>query len=54
MGPRRDLDALPQLLELKVFAEYLVAYEQALIDEIGDRRPYFFLVRRVLMWGRRG
>jgi trans-aconitate 2-methyltransferase len=54
VGPRRDPDALPQVLEPKNFAEYLVAYEQALIDEIGDRRPYFFPVQRVLIWGRLG
>ena len=48
------LTRFQKLLDPDVFAEYLVAYEQALIDEIGDRRPYFFPFRRVLMWGRLG
>lgn len=46
------LTRFQKVLEPDVFAEYLVAYERALIDEIGEQRPYFFPFRRVLMWGR--
>ena len=45
------LTRFQKVLQPDVFAEYLVAYERALIEEIGDRRPYFFPFRRVLMWG---
>lgn len=40
-------------LEPDVYAEFLAEYERALIDVIGDRSPYFFPFRRILMWGRR-
>lgn len=38
-------------LEPDVYAEFLADYEQALINVIGDRSPYFFPFRRILMWG---
>ena len=40
-------------LEPDVYAEFLAEYERALIDVLGDRSPYFFPFRRILMWGRR-
>jgi trans-aconitate 2-methyltransferase len=40
-------------LDATLFAEFLVAYERALIDVIGEHEPYFFPFRRILMWGRR-
>ncbi|MGI8794153.1 MAG: methyltransferase domain-containing protein [Acidimicrobiales bacterium] len=36
-----------------VFAEFLVEYERRLIDELGDRSPFFYGFKRVLMWARR-
>ncbi|MEO7398292.1 MAG: methyltransferase domain-containing protein, partial [Ilumatobacteraceae bacterium] len=41
-------------LEPALFAAFLVEYERALIDVIGDHAPYFFPFRRILLWGRLG
>ena len=34
------------------FAQFLVDYERALLDALGDHEPQFFPFRRILMWGR--
>jgi trans-aconitate 2-methyltransferase len=31
--------------------EFLKRYRELLIERIGDRRPYFFTYRRILIWG---
>ena len=41
-------------LEADMFAEFVNAYENRLIEVIGEHVPYFFPFRRILMWGRRG
>ena len=41
-------------LEPAVYASFLDAYEQRLIETIGDHEPHFFPFRRILMWGRLG
>jgi len=35
------------------FEEFVVDYEAALIAAVGDRSPFFFPFRRILMWARR-
>ena len=37
-----------------MFAAFVNAYENRLIEVIGEHVPYFFAFRRILMWGRRG
>ncbi|HEX2833866.1 MAG TPA: methyltransferase domain-containing protein [Thermoanaerobaculia bacterium] len=33
------------------FAEYLQAYRERLIAELGEERPFFYTYKRVLVWG---
>lgn len=46
------LTRFQRCLDDETFAAYLVEYERALIGAIGDRSPYFFPFRRILMWAR--
>ena len=46
------LTRFQQRLDPETFAEFVSAYEQRLIATIGDRAPYFFPFRRILLWGR--
>ena len=39
-------------LSPKVFEEFVADYEVALIAAVGDRTPFFFAFRRILMWAR--
>lgn len=39
-------------LDPQTYADFLAAYEQRLIEVIGDRSPYFFPFRRILLWAR--
>jgi trans-aconitate 2-methyltransferase len=39
-------------LPADVYARFLVDYERALVEVLGDREPQFFPFRRILMWGR--
>lgn len=39
-------------LEPALFDEFIVAYDKALIERIGEHEPYFFPFRRILMWAR--
>ena len=39
-------------LSPKVFEEFVADYEVALIAAVGDRTPFFFPFRRILMWAR--
>jgi trans-aconitate 2-methyltransferase len=41
-----------KLLDPPLYQQFLVDYERELIAQIGDREPFFFGFRRVLMWGR--
>ena len=41
-----------KLLDPPVYRQFLADYERELIAQIGDREPFFFGFRRVLMWGR--
>lgn len=40
-------------LDAPAFERFVASYEANLIAAIGDREPYFFPFRRILMWGRR-
>lgn len=40
-------------LSAEVFEEFVADYEAALISAVGDRSPFFFPFRRILMWARR-
>ena len=35
-----------------MFDDFIVAYDKALIDVIGEHEPYFFPFRRILIWAR--
>lgn len=39
-------------LSPEVFEEFVADYEAALIAAVGDRTPFFFPFRRILMWAR--
>jgi len=39
-------------LSPKVFEEFVADYEAALIAAVGERTPFFFAFRRILMWAR--
>jgi trans-aconitate 2-methyltransferase len=47
-----SLTRFEKLLPPDLYAEFLRRYEADLIDQIGDRAPYFFPFRRILFWGR--
>ena len=49
-----SLTRFEKRLSPELYAEFLRRYEERLIAEIGDARPYFFPFRRILMWGRLG
>ena len=40
------------VLDAETYAAFLTEYERQLLRVIGDRSPYFFPFRRILMWGR--
>ncbi len=41
-------------LSAERYARFLDRYEHELLAAEGDRRPYLYLFKRILMWGRRG
>jgi trans-aconitate 2-methyltransferase len=40
------------VLDDDTYARFLTRYRKRLVAELGDRRPYFYAFRRILMWGR--
>lgn len=46
------LTRFQKVLDAELFERFIVDYEAALLQQIGDRSPYFFPFRRVLLWGR--
>jgi trans-aconitate 2-methyltransferase len=46
------LTRIEKRLPPETFARFLVDYERALLDVLGDNEPQFFPFRRILMWGR--
>ena len=41
-------------LDAAAYERFLAVYRARLLDEIGDRRPYFYAFKRILIWGRAG
>jgi trans-aconitate 2-methyltransferase len=39
-------------LPKEMHERFVAAYRMALLDSIGDREPYFYAFKRILMWGR--
>jgi trans-aconitate 2-methyltransferase len=37
----------------ELYEQYLERYRRRLLDVIGDRQPYLYTFKRILMWGRR-
>lgn len=46
------LTRFEKVLAPDVFAAFVDEYRRELVAELGDRKPYFFGFKRVLMWGR--
>jgi trans-aconitate 2-methyltransferase len=46
------LTRFEKVLPPELYAQFLVDYERDLVAEVGDRSPFFFGFRRVLLWGR--
>lgn len=47
------LTRFQKVMHPEAFARFLVEYEARLLEVIGDRSPYFFPFRRILLWARR-
>jgi hypothetical protein len=41
------------LLTDDLYEDFLFDYRSRLLDTIGDRQPYFYPFKRILVWGRR-
>ena len=41
-------------LDAAAYERFLAVYRARLLDEIGDRRPYFYAFKRILIWARSG
>ena len=46
------LNRFRAVLPADVFEDFVADYEQQLLAEVGDRTPYLFPFRRILLWGR--
>jgi trans-aconitate 2-methyltransferase len=40
-------------LPAEVFEDFVEQYRRRLLDELGDRSPYFYAFKRILLWARR-
>jgi trans-aconitate 2-methyltransferase len=40
------------LLPPALFATFVDRYRDRLVEELGDRRPYFYPFKRILFWAR--
>ena len=40
-------------LDEAAYDEFLARYRRALVEELGDQRPYFYAFKRILFWARR-
>jgi trans-aconitate 2-methyltransferase len=47
------LTAFAERLPSDLFDRFVVAYRERLLQTLGDRRPYFFTFKRILVWGRK-
>jgi len=41
-------------LPAHVYGQFLARYRQRLLDQIGERSPYFYAFKRILLWARKG
>ena len=46
------LNRFQKQLPTELFERFVADYEAALLAEVGDRGPFFFPFRRILLWGR--
>ena len=46
------LTRFERLLTPELFGRFVADYEARLLEVVGDRSPFFFGFRRVLLWGR--
>jgi len=47
------LTAYERRLSRELYREFLERYRSRLLDHLEDKRPYFFLFKRILFWGQR-
>ena len=47
------LTRFAKVLPDELYARFLDAYRERLLDTIGDSEPYFYPFKRILMWARR-
>jgi trans-aconitate 2-methyltransferase len=47
-----SLTRFRRVLEQERYEEFLTEYRSRLMARLGERRPYFYAFRRVLLWGR--
>lgn len=47
------LTAYRRRLDPQTYEAFVAAYEDALLARLGERAPYFYGFKRILMWGRR-
>ena len=47
------LTRFAKVLPDELYAEFIDAYRERLLDTIGDSEPYFYPFKRILMWARR-
>ena len=48
-----SLTRFRSVMDVESYERLVERYRARLLDVIGDRRPYFYAFKRVLMWGRR-
>jgi trans-aconitate 2-methyltransferase len=39
-------------LDAELYARFVIAYRDRLLDELGERAPFFYTYRRLFVWGR--
>ncbi|MCU1496823.1 MAG: Trans-aconitate 2-methyltransferase [Acidimicrobiales bacterium] len=47
------LTRFERVLEAETYDAFVDRYRQRLLEVVGDRRPYYFSFKRILLWGRR-
>ncbi len=48
-----SLTRFERLLDEGVYAGFVDRYRDRLVEVLGDRQPYYFAFKRILLWGRR-
>lgn len=47
-----SLTRFQRVMEASDFERFVARYREVLLAELGDRRPYFYAFKRILMWAR--